>query len=463
MYKENNPEFFAKILNMAVEDVQYSVPPRYEISGNGSSRGRSVSIPDIVNRSLKLAEKFDPAAESTEVNEANIIKDVDRKNLVAATAFAAYTLNAVYTRDLLNSRIDAILSDEANKDYFKEIGIREKDIEPLKKELKSVMDDTLKGDHDTREIAEFIEKLDAAHHTIEDRERFYSESARMLDRLETFIDSTYDEHNFEQVNSFNEDMLGNARDIRGYVPDETNIDIMQEYIENVEKKFVETNKMNVMNFENLGIRYGEGVHPTSFLESYSKNPAELTKEELEFAHKVFLDMSSFVSVSAKDGKPHMYTADIADFNSKDGSFLTAEDFEATENGGISEERQNALEAMIVAKVLSGEKVTANAVGDDRQSETFLVKPMVEAPQKTEFSLGNFFKWLWEKLFSSINKEIGKVDEINEKSERNAGDIKAARTKMSFNELANTSTVDKLTAKIDKLTEKSVSLNNPSKS
>ena len=460
MYKEKNAEFFTGVLNMAMEDVKYSVPTGYEIQGGGSSRSRFVTMPDLINRSLRLMEKFDPAAESTEENEKNIIKDVDRKNLVAATAYAAYTLNAVYTRDLFNSRIDEILSDEANKDFLKENGISSKDIEPLKKELKSVMDDTLKADPDTREIAEFIEKLDAAHHTIEDRERFYSESARMLDRLETFIDSTYDEHNFEQVNSFNEDMLGNARDIRGYVPDETNIDIMQEYIENVEQKLVETNKMNVMNFEYLGIRYGEGVHPTSFLESYGKNPDKLTKEEQDFAHKVFVDLSSFASVSEKDGKPHMYTVDIADFNSKDGSFLTAEDFEAMENGGISEERQNALEAMIVAKVLSGEKVTATAVGDNKQSETFLVTPKVEAPQKTEFSLGNFFKWLWEKLFSSIGKEIGKVDEINEKVERNIGDIKAARTKMTFSELANTGAVDKVSEKIDKSAEKTVSLGGP---
>lgn len=462
MYKEKNAEFFTTVLNMAMEDVKYSVPTRYEIQSGSSSRNRFVTMPDLINRSIELFEMFKPAENSVETEQKNIDKDNDRKNLVAATAFAAYTLNAVYTRDLLNNQIDVILSDEANKDFLKENGIKEKDIEPLKKELKSVMDDTLKADPDTREIAEFIEKLDAAHPTIEDRERFYSESARMIDRLETFIKSTYDEHNFEQVNSFNEDMLGNARDIRGYVPDETNIDIMQEFIENVEQKFVETNKMNVMNFENLGVRYGKGVNPTSFLESYSKNPDKLSKEEQDFANKVFKDLSSFASVSEKDGKPHMYTVDIADFKSKDGSFLTAEDFEAMENGGISEERQNALEAMIVAKVLSGEKVTAAAVSDDKQSETFLVTPVVEAPQKTEFSLGNFFKWLWEKLFSSIGKEIGKVDEINEKVEQNIGDIKAARTKMTFSELANTSAVDKVSAKLDKLAEKTVSLGGPQK-
>lgn len=455
MYKEKNEQIFMKILNTAINNVQNAEMPVYHVGANLFENFRTVSMTDLIERSIGLVEKFEPAMESTEIKEKNIEKDNSRKTLVPAAAYSAYALHTIYVRDSINNQIDLLLE---NKEMLAQNGIKENDIEPFKKELKSAMDEMLKEEPETREIAEFIEKIDAANMTKEEREGFYTDSVRMIDKLETFLDASSNEKIFKQIYFFKNEMIANARAVDFYDAKGKNLDLMEDFIRGIEEKYVENKEINVISLKNLGISYDKSVTPQSFLESFNKDPKKLSKKELNYAHNIYNHMSDFVSISPEDGKPRLLNVELPLFGIDGGVNIVTRD-EAEEAKG-NDNKIKLLEARVVAKVLSGEKVTGIAKGDNNHREKVLINPTIETPEMPEFSLGNFFKWLWEKITSCISKEIKNINEMNDKFEKNAGEITATRTKMSFNEIAETNLMDKLTQKLEKTTEVNMNLDGP---
>lgn len=466
MYKETKSDFFNAVLKMAMKNAQRATATPYEVNEDGGKM-QNITIPTLMNRAGALMEAFKPAAETAFENSTDRQKDTERKNLVVSTAFAVHTLNTMSAREELRNQFDAILTDEDNKDWLKSNGISSKDIEPLKQELIGVFDDALKADPNTREIIDFIEKAEEANPTAGQRDKFMLDCVNMLCNLENHLDRSADEEVFNNTSAeFRKDTLESSMGFTRFSPKSQNVIMLRDYIKAVGDQFDKDNYMNVMNFNNIGISFGEKVHPTTFLEHFNKAPEDLTQDELDWAHKIFTQMSSYSSVSPVDGKPHLYNIDINDFQDEEGfPIIRQEDIkkaqEKDEDGEINPNRYTMLEAVVVAKVLSGEKVAAWGMSPDG-NEKVLINPAIERPEEPKFSIANFFKWLWEKITSSIGKEAAKVDEMNEQFEKNKGEINAVRTKIDFNELSKTNAIDKLKTHIEKSNEKTVSLGGPQK-
>jgi len=174
-------------------------------------------------------------------------------------------------------------------------------------------------------------------------------------------------------------------------------------------------------------------------------------------------MASFVNNSSTDGKERDYKAEICDFYANGQRIISYDEARKANNdkGENDPQKYGALEAIVVAKVLSGEKVTAKARAID-DYETVLINPEIAKPKETKLSISTFFKWLWEKLFSNVKKEIGKVDEMNERFEKNTGESKAARMKTDFKSLIKSDTVERINTQREKSAEKTASLNGPQK-
>ncbi len=450
MYKEKNSKVFNEILDMAIGGAQRNFPPVYNVQ----------SGMEVV--SLSLPEIFEDSMARFELLRLNKDIDPNRKNLVFASSYAAYSLNTMYARDEIINNIDDFFLGDDNLKWLKNNGLSEKDFEPLKAELKKVTDDALRADPDTKEIADFIAKIDAANPTKEQREDFYKSSVNMLRYLNQGI-----ENSRESGWKFNaKTAVYNAHaDAARFEKDKTLCDLMRDYVIRVDNVFTNESKLDVVNYKNLGISYGEGksVHPTTFLEHFNENPASLTKEELEWAHSVYSDMASFVNNSSTDGKERDYKAEICDFYANGQRIISYDEARNAKNGKGENDPQKygALEAIVVAKVLSGEKVTAKARAID-DYETVLINPEIAKPKETKLSISTFFKWLWEKLFSNVKKEIGKVDKMNEKFEKNTGESKAARMKTDFKSLVKSDTVERINTQREKSPEKTASLNGPQK-
>ena len=462
MYKETKPDVFNALLTSAMKKAQRAAVNSYDVFEDGGKK-RDITIPILMNRAGALMETFKPGNETTMENPNDRQKDTERKNLVVSTAYAVHMLNTFCAREALMEQVDAFLSDE---DKLVAYGISTKDVEPLKKEIIGDFDAAFKADPDTREIAEFIEKVDAANPTAEQRQKFIYDSVNMLCNLENRLDRSADEEVFNNTAQFGKDTLQSSMGFNRYSPNSKNILMLRDYIKDVADKFDKDNYMKVVNFNNIGISFGEKIHPTTFLEHFNESPENLTPEELDWAHKLFTQMSSFSSVSAEDGKPHLYNIDINDFQDEEGfPIIRQEDIkralEKDEDGEVNPNKYTMLEAVVVAKVLSGEKVTAWGMSQEG-NEKVLINPEIERPEEPKFSIANFFKWLWEKLTSSIGKEAAKVDEMNEKFDKNKGEINAVRTKIDFKELSKTNAIDKLNNHIEKLNEKTVSLDGPRK-
>lgn len=466
MYKETKSDLFNSVLKTAMKNVQRANAASFEVNEDGGKM-QNITISTLMNRAGALMEAFDPAKETTLENSNDRQKDTERKNLVVSTAFAAHTLNIMNAREELRNQFDAILTDEDNKGWLKSNGISSKDIEPLKQELIGVLDDALKADPNTREIVGFIEKAEAVNTTAGQRDKFMLDCVNMLCNLENHLDRSADEEVFNNTSAeFIKDTLESSMGFTRFSPKSQNILMLRDYIKDVAEQFDKDNYMKVMNFNNIGISFGEKIHPTTFLEHFNEAPEDLTQEELDWAHKLFTQMSSFSSVSAEDGKPHLYNIDINDFQDEEGfPIIRQEDIkralEKDEDGEVNPNKYAMLEAVVVAKVLSGEKVTAWGMSPEG-NEKVLINPAIERPEEPKFSIANFFKWLWEKITSSIGKEAAKVDEMNEQFEKNAGEIKAVRTKIDFNELAKGGAIEKLNNHIEKSNEKTVSLDGPRK-
>lgn len=466
MYKETKSDFFNAVLKMAMKNAQRASVASFEVNEDGGKM-QNITIPTLMNRAGALMEAFEPAAETAFENPNDRQKDTERKNLVISTAFAVHTLNTMSAREGLRNQFDAILTDEDNKDWLKSNGISSKDIEPLKQELISVFDDALKADPNTREIIDFIEKAEDANPTAGQRDKFMLDCVNMLCNLENHLDRSADEEVFNNTSAeFRKDTLESSMGFTRFSPKSQNILMLRDYIKAVGDQFDKDNYMNVMNFNNIGISFGEKVHPTTFLEHFNKAPEDLTQDELDWAHKIFTQMSSYSSVSPVDGKPHLYNIDINDYQDEEGfPIIRQEDIkkaqEKDEDGKVNPNKYTMLEAVVVAKVLSGEKVAAWGMSPDG-NEKVLINPAIERPEEPKFSIANFFQWLWEKITSSISKEAEKVDEMNEQFEKNKGEINAVRTKIDFKELSKTNAIDKLKTHIEKSNEKTVSLGGPQK-
>jgi len=55
---------------------------------------------------------------------------------------------------------------------------------------------------------------------------------------------------------------------------------MRDYVIRVDNVFTNESKLDVVNYKNLGISYGEGksVHPTTFLEHFNENKSRKPHE-----------------------------------------------------------------------------------------------------------------------------------------------------------------------------------------
>ena len=94
MYKDKNTKVFNEILDMAIGGAQRNFPPVYNVQ----------SGMEVV--SLSLPEIFEDSMARFELLRLNKDIDADRKNLVFASSYAAYSLNTMYARDEINNNID---------------------------------------------------------------------------------------------------------------------------------------------------------------------------------------------------------------------------------------------------------------------------------------------------------------------------------------------------------------------
>lgn len=341
-------------------------------------------------------------------------KDSDIRNKARATMFTVKALNSIYVTKKLGEYIDSYFDNPSNEGKFPE-----GDKEALKAELKQQVEDTIGIKPVSREAQDYVQSL---------KDGFTAES------YEKGLSWVYNINQSLQVSSG----MTQLTQSQGYFaePDDSVVKKIVEGVSNSSAALAGEEKQPERVVREFPVFYkpmDNEVNPTDFVEHF--NNSSLSDEEIDWALDVFntsvadkmnINPDERLNIGVKDvvvdGKPMFTQEQIENGNNK---LLTCE---------------------VIARALSGEKVTTNPTGE----KEYLLSPSIKEigdKKKTHWYdvIVDFFRSLVGK--ETTKEKAAKIDEMKAGIEETQSEYKplaAHREKMTFKDLFGQSNLDKVT-------------------
>lgn len=461
MYKEKNEKFFMEVLNMATKESK-SVMPRVIDFGGTKFRNAthkkllSIDVTNLLNDTINKANDVYMANHNATGKKENpYVKDIDC--VCGTAAYTAFTMNTIWTRDVIIRKIGEILTDSKNENWLKENGISSKDIEPMIQEFKDYTLDALKSSERTKPIGDFIESLET-----KEGDYYKNKHIELIDEMGVYVQTLNNElENLSDSLSKNDLSLGDDivhsafkhaneqllnrkhSPFRSYISTYAdNLGIGHEidsysFTTDLSQKPVAEDLVRdigvMLSSQNITILYGDEVHPTDFLDHYKAG--NVSEAESKWAGERVNELKNMLTEKFNKKNPGKeQTIDLSCFYANGKQIVTKEEFEnaKTPSGDYDPKALGKIEEKIMASMLAGDAITVKT--PDKSMQT-TVRPMVEPPKKAEFKFGQILQWIYENIFTNKNKEKAKVDAMNDKFEKNEFAANASRIKTSLYELS----------------------------
>lgn len=346
MFSEEKNELFTKILGDVSKTVEGKLPRELPIGDR--SEGKSLTTKEFFNSLNTLFEKNGVYSLAPLNQESD---DYMRRNLSRATTYTVKVMNNLLMTSLFKDNIDAYFSDPRNSNTFSQFSKEEK--ESLKSELKEYIEDTLDVGADTLGGKEFVDELKNGF-TVNS----YINGMNCIYNCNTLLDKN------RENGALTDNYYAVFDPIRNSITHSIQGKIVSCIEQNADDLASEGDWSITRDALEFIVNYKDGeneINPKDFVDHFNNDT--LSDEEMTWASKIYGDLILWGDNSYEIGFEDIKI---------DGKPL----INGTED--IINKSQRYLMSEVVARALSGEKVTAL----DSNNNEYLLSANISA-EKTE--------------------------------------------------------------------------------
>lgn len=401
-------QLFEEILSGASSSVVNNMPEELRVA-NSFGGGERVRVANSFYKELNTF--FEANGVYTEEKEI----DADTRNMARATMFTVKALNSIYVTKKLDEYIDSYFDNPSNEGKFPA-----GDKEAYKDELKQQVEDTIGIKPVSKEAQDYVQSL---------KDGFTAES------YEKGLSWVYNINQSLQVRNG----MTQLTQSRGYFaePDDSVAKKIVEGVSNSSAALAgeeKEPKRAVREFSVLYEPIDNEINPKDFVEHFKNST--LSTDEIVWANDVFRDSV----VDYRNINPaERLNIDIEDIMVDGKPMFTKEQ---VKNGNI-----NLMTCEVIARALSGEKVTTNPTGE----KEYLLSPNIKEigdKKKSHWydAIVDFFRSLVGK--ETTKQKAAKIDEMKagiKETKSEFEPLTTHREKMTFKDLFGQSNLDKVTA------------------
>lgn len=401
-------QLFEEILSGASSSVVNNMPEELRVA-NTFGGGERVRVANSFYKELNTF--FEANGVYTEEPEI----DSDTRNMARATMFTVKALNSIYVTKKLGEYIDSYFDNPSNEGKFPE-----GDKEALKAELKQQVEDTIGIKPVSKEAQDYVQSL---------KDGFTAES------YEKGLSWIY---NINQSLQVSNGMTQLTQSQRYYdEPDDSVVKKIVEGVSNSSAALAGEEKEPERVVREFAVFYrpiDNEVNPKDFVEHFKNST--LSNDEIVWANDVFRDsIVDYRNINPAE-RLNIGMEDVM----VDGKPMFTQ--EQVKNGNI-----NLMTCEVIARALSGEKVTTNPTGE----KEYLLSPSIKEygdKKKTHWydAIVDFFRSLVGR--ETDKEKAAKIEEMKAGIEETQSEYKPLTThreKMTFKDLFGQSNLDKVTA------------------
>ena len=395
MDKEAKNELFKEILGNVSKTVEGKLPN--ELTVGDLSKGKTLSTKDFFNNLNNLYEKNGVYS----VAHFQFASDEQvRRNLSRGTAFCVKAMNSMLMETLFKDNIDAYFNDPGNDYTFSKFSAEEK--ESLKSELKDYIGKTLDVGANSLSEKQFIHELKPGF-TVDT----YKSGLNCLYNFNTFLDKNRDD---DFINKF-----WNTYDpVNGKFADETQKKIVSVITGSVVELGDEKGWDITKDVREFLVSYKDGeneINPKDFVDHFKNST--LSEEEMNWASDIYRDMIDWGTSSLSIGFEDIMVDGKPMFNEE-----------------ITHDKELLAMSEVVARALSGEKVTAK----DMDSNEHLLSPNIHLSKSEPEKEKSFFDYIAD-MIDSLLRKMGfntKAQQKEQEKEQKEQEISEMQDKIQQN-------------------------------